>query len=166
METHPARTFGEGSAEAGAGAMLAAWPLSALGGTMRTSTLTRNASTCGWHVGVKEHRRPRQSESPQRAHSRTPSMGAALPRENDDSVPENDRRRPWRGRPVGPPAKVGNAASGQIWGSWSDAGAAGEQPSALLRQGAISARPRRPRHVFYSAGRRPYPAAAAGGAKM
>ena len=26
------------------------------------------------------------------------------------------------------PAKAGNAASGQIWGSWSDAGAAGEQP--------------------------------------
>ena len=41
----------------------------------------------------------------------------------------------------------------------------GPPPNAFLRQGATDARPRRPRVRYERAGRRPYSAAAAGGAK-
>ena len=55
----------------------------------------------------------------------------ARPR-GSDSASETARGRPWRGRPVITPAKARKAASGQIWGSWSDtrgpSGAAEHQP--------------------------------------
>ena len=59
------------------------------------------------------------------------------------------------------PTKAGRAASGRIWGSWSDAGplgtaqGAGPPPSAFLRQGATAARPRRLLVRYERAGRRP-----------
>ena len=58
-------------------------------------------------------------------------LPSATPSAHEDATArqKNDRGRPWRGSVVGmTPAKAGKAASRQIWGSWSDAGAAGEQP--------------------------------------
>ena len=89
------------------------------------------------------------------------------------------RRRPWTalaGSAVGlEPAKARMAASGQIWGSWSDAGAAGKPaadqstvPQRVLRQGVITtpAPAACACACVTNTGRRPYLAVAAGGGKI
>ena len=70
----------------------------------------------------------------------TPFLGdgrAPLPR-GHDSAPEDGVDGLGGSAGGGSPAKAGKAASGQIWGSWSDAGAAGEQPPIKGRSPARS----------------------------